>query len=152
MNPCTITWSYSKEDVYKEELPFIHISKTAERFQQGSHLCGDMWITSGETGGQQPPQISQLWRSWICCLKKIPFPGRVHFLSSKPKLIFFNSLLKSENTHKGRRLVMICKYIKAFQGLTSREWALPPVAPEVIHIQSYSWLLCLALWRALDPD
>jgi hypothetical protein len=30
-----------------------------------------------------------------------------------------------------------CKYIKALQGLTSREISLPPVAPEVIHIQSF---------------
>jgi hypothetical protein len=30
-----------------------------------------------------------------------------------------------------------CKYIKALQGLTSGEIALPPVAPEVIHIQSF---------------
>jgi hypothetical protein len=34
-------------------------------------------------------------------------------------------------------LYLKCKYIKALQGLMLREMALPPVAPEVIHIQSF---------------
>jgi len=64
------------------------------------------------------PQTSQLRRSWMCYLRGKPF---IYLYPVAPD--------KDMQIH--------CNYIKALQGLMSREMALPPVAPEVIHIQSF---------------
>jgi hypothetical protein len=117
------------------------------------------------------PQTSQLWRSWICSLRKISFiflytgfhnqatilPLKTLFL--RMLLMVLDILYQISQIHlrAGERSVSIGpsvkwwgKYIKTFQGLTSGERTLPPVAPEVIHIQSFLWLLCQAPDRALE--